>query len=92
MRVSGERNETYTGTFVFDNDHPCVGFDAPQDLPPPSGIYANRPATGIARVVCYSPNHSIALAELELPEIVNLLRVWRDQYLELAITRKSTMF
>jgi UDPglucose--hexose-1-phosphate uridylyltransferase len=52
-------------------------------LPPPSGIYANRPATGIARVVCYSPNHSIALAELELSEIVNLLRVWRDQYLEL---------
>ena len=83
VRVGGERNEAYTGTFVFDNDHPCVGFDAPQDLPPPSGIYCNRPATGIARVVCYSPNHSIALAELELPEIVNLLRVWREQYLEL---------
>jgi UDPglucose--hexose-1-phosphate uridylyltransferase len=83
VRVSGEHNETYAGAFVFDNDHPCVGFDAPQDLPPPPGIYSNRPATGIARVVCYSPNHSIALAELELDEIVNLLRVWRAQYLEL---------
>ena len=24
-RVSGRRNDDYTGVFVFDNDHPCVG-------------------------------------------------------------------
>ena len=24
-RVSGAMNPAYTGTFVFDNDHPCVG-------------------------------------------------------------------
>jgi UDPglucose--hexose-1-phosphate uridylyltransferase len=81
--VSGRRNEAYTGTFVFDNDHPCVGFDAPQELAQLTGVYRNRPATGIARVVCYSPNHGIALAELGLDEIVNLLCVWREQYVEL---------
>ena len=30
MRISGVRNADYTGTFVFDNDHPCVGPDAPE--------------------------------------------------------------
>jgi UDPglucose--hexose-1-phosphate uridylyltransferase len=33
--------------------------------------------------VCYSPNHSLALAELEIGEIIKLLRVWREQYVEL---------
>ncbi|HZS03572.1 MAG TPA: galactose-1-phosphate uridylyltransferase [Blastocatellia bacterium] len=82
-RVSGARNEAYTTTFVFDNDHPCVGFDAPQELTPPTGIYRDRPAAGIARVVCYSPNHGVTLAELEVGEIAGLLRVWREQYVEL---------
>src|SRR5262245_57974663 len=72
-RVSGSRNENYSGVFVFDNDHPCVGLDAPRDLNAPAGIYRNRPATGIARVVCYSPKHNATLAELEVAEIQALL-------------------
>ena len=82
-RVSGKRNAEYKGTYVFDNDHPCVGFDAPRELTEPFGIYRNRPANGIARVVCYSPLHNLTLAELEPGEIVNLLQVWREQYIEL---------
>ncbi len=84
LRVSGKRNEEYTGTFVFENDLPCVGVDAPDDLATPIGIYRSRPARGIARVVCYSPQHNLALAELEASEIENLLSVWQDQYLELS--------
>jgi UDPglucose--hexose-1-phosphate uridylyltransferase len=83
MRVGGKRNDDYSGTFVFDNDHPCVGFDAPLPMPEPSGFYRSRPARGVARVVCYSPNHSLALAELEPCEIESLLRVWQKQYREL---------
>jgi UDPglucose--hexose-1-phosphate uridylyltransferase len=83
MRVGGKRNDDYSGTFVFDNDHPCVGFEAPLPMPEPSGFYRSRPARGVARVVCYSPNHSLALAELELCEIESLLRVWQKQYREL---------
>ncbi len=84
LRINGARNDNYTDTFVFDNDHPCVGFDAPQTLQPPPGIYRNQPATGIARVVCYSPNHSLALAELEPHAIKGLLEVWQNQYRELS--------
>jgi len=84
LRVSGARNDNYTSTFVFDNDHPCVGFDAPQTLQQPPGIYRNRPATGIARVVCYSPKHNLTLAELSDEEIRELLRVWQQQYDELS--------
>ncbi|HVZ31289.1 MAG TPA: galactose-1-phosphate uridylyltransferase [Polyangiaceae bacterium] len=82
-RVSGAVNPDYSGVFVFDNDHPCVGPDAPQDLPRPAGIYQNRPAQGLARVVCYTPRHDLSLAELDPAAIVRLLAVWQDQYREL---------
>lgn len=83
-RVSGKQNPNYDSVFVFDNDHPCVGWDAPQNLPKPPGIYKNRAADGIARVVCYSPKHNLTLAELELNEIENLLSTWQQQYADLA--------
>jgi UDPglucose--hexose-1-phosphate uridylyltransferase len=83
-RVSGKSNPVYEQILIFDNDHPSVSFNAPPIGPPPSSIYAARPATGIARVVCYSPRHDLTLTELALPEIVNLLKTWQEQYTELA--------
>jgi UDPglucose--hexose-1-phosphate uridylyltransferase len=82
-RVSGEKNPQYTQTFVFDNDHPSVAFNAPDHIETPIGIYRNRPARGIARVVCYTPKHNLSLAELTVPEIIALLRVWQEQYCDL---------
>lgn len=82
-RVSGKHNPNYTSTFVFDNDLPCVSTEAPQDLTEPVGIYLKRPAQGIARVVCYSPHHSVTLAELETSQVEELLTVWQEQYREL---------
>jgi UDPglucose--hexose-1-phosphate uridylyltransferase len=83
LRVSGERNPPYENVFTFDNDHPCVGKDAPIELSPPPGIYRNRPAQGIARVICYSPKHNLSLAELAAIEVENLIGEWQTQYIDL---------
>jgi len=82
-RVRRAVNPQYDQTFVFDNDHPCVSASAPSSLETPAGLYRNRPATGIARVVCYSPKHNLTLAELDVDQIQQLLHVWREQYDEL---------
>lgn len=84
LRVSGQRNPDYSGVYVFDNDHPCVGPAAPEALERPASIYHNRPAHGLSRVVCYSPRHDLSLAELSPQATVDLLRVLQDQYRELA--------
>jgi UDPglucose--hexose-1-phosphate uridylyltransferase len=84
LRVSGARNDNYRGIYTFDNDHPCVGLSAPERLERPAGIFRNSPATGIARVVCYSPKHNVTLAELGVPDIEGLIEVWREQYAELS--------
>lgn len=83
-RVSGARNPAYDGIFVFDNDHPCVGPLAPVDLPPATGIYRRAPATGIARVVCYAPEHDLRLAQLPAARVDALYACWQDQERELA--------
>ncbi len=78
-RVSGQANPPYTGVYVFDNDHPCAGEDAPLDLAPPLPPYRNRPATGLARVICYSPQHNLMLAEMDVSAIMDVVHVWQQQ-------------
>jgi len=83
LRIGGARNPDYAGVFVFDNDRPCVGADAPLHLPPPPGIYVNRPAHGVARVVCFAARHDLSLAEMAVAEIDAVLACWQQQYREL---------
>ena len=83
IRVSGEINPDYESVFVFDNDHPCVSPSAPGVDDPPPGIFRNRRADGVARVVCYTPRHDLTLAELPHGEIVRLLTALQAQYREL---------
>jgi UDPglucose--hexose-1-phosphate uridylyltransferase len=82
-RVSGRRNEAYASTFVFDNDHPCVGPEAPGVVTLPHPVFRNRPARGQARVVCYSPRHDLTLAELDVADVAGLIEVWQREYRDL---------
>jgi len=82
-RVSGAVNPHYNGIFTFDNDHPCVGLNAPAPPVITSGVYQNRPARGLARVVCYSPRHDLSLAQLEIGEIEGLFGAWQREYVDL---------
>jgi UDPglucose--hexose-1-phosphate uridylyltransferase len=83
-RSSGQRNERYSGVFVFDNDHPCVGPEAPsQPPPPPAAVYRSSAARGCARVVCYTPRHDLTLAQLPESEVLGLLEALQAQYREL---------
>lgn len=82
-RVSGAANPRYSGIYVFDNDHPCVGTDAPADIAPPPAPYKARRADGVARVVCYTPRHDLTLARMPVDGIATLVDAWRDQTREL---------
>jgi UDPglucose--hexose-1-phosphate uridylyltransferase len=78
-------NPDYEGIYGFDNDFPCVGPNAPTEIAPTAdpNVFQTRPASGIARVVCYSPRHNLTLAQLDTPQIASLLTTWQEQYVEL---------
>jgi UDPglucose--hexose-1-phosphate uridylyltransferase len=82
QRISGATNPDYSGVYVFDNDHPCVGEQAPQveAIQPP---YQVRRADGIARVICYSPRHDLTLAEMTPGEIVAIVETWQRETFDL---------
>lgn len=82
-RVDGARNPAYLGVYVFDNDHPCVGPDAPEVAPLPAGPYRVRRANGLARVICYGPRHDLTVAEMSLAEIEAIVQAWQQQTREL---------
>jgi len=76
-RVSGVKNPNYEGVHVFDNDHPVVGADAPNTVAPAA------PARGIARVICYHPQHDMSVGDLNDQQVEAVVHTWRDQTAEL---------
>jgi UDPglucose--hexose-1-phosphate uridylyltransferase len=82
-RISDATNPRYTGVFTFDNDHPSVGPAAPAVLDPAPGIYENRSAQGLSRVVCFTPRHDLTLAQLSQNEVLAFLREIQAQYRDL---------
>jgi UDPglucose--hexose-1-phosphate uridylyltransferase len=86
QRIHGGQNPEYTGVFIFDNDHPVVGLQAPEipasEAIKGKGLYRKEKALGIARVVCYDPRHNITLAEMEIAHIAQVFACWRSQMQE----------
>jgi UDPglucose--hexose-1-phosphate uridylyltransferase len=82
-RVSGVVNPRYDGVLVFDNDHPCVGPDAPEFVAPVAPYQARR-ANGVARVISYSPRHDLTLARMPVGDIASIVDTWRRETTDLA--------
>jgi UDPglucose--hexose-1-phosphate uridylyltransferase len=85
-RIHGEQNPDYTNIFIFDNDHPVVGRQAPEIDPSReingNGLYKRAKAEGIARVVCYDPRHNVSLAEVDTTQVASVFIAWRSQMQE----------
>ena len=82
-RINGGTNPKYESCYVFDNDFPAllkneVSFDLQQE-----DLFKINPERGINRVICFSPKHNVTLAEMQIPEIENVIKVWKEQHLEL---------
>jgi len=82
-RVSGQINPDYKEPYVFVNDHPPVGPQAPEVEEQVGKFYRRRRASGIAKVICYTPLHNTSLAEMPVPTIVPVVKCWQEQYREI---------
>ena len=80
VRVNGQANPPYTGTFVFTNDHAALMPAVPQ-APPGSdeGLFRLQPARGTSRVICFSPDHGRTLPELSQPAVEAVVDTWCSQ-------------
>lgn len=80
-RISGQHNPDYQHVYIFDNDHPVVGMQAPAlfSYDDHGGIYRKEEAKGIAKVVCYDPRHNVTLTDMEVEHIAKVFMALREE-------------
>jgi len=82
-RAGGAKNPQYASTHVFDNDFPALLPDTQPSQFAQGPLMVAQTELGTCRVVCFSPNHSLTLARMGVPEIRRVVDTWIDQYIEL---------
>ncbi len=85
-RANGDTNPSYGKTFVFDNDFPSLeGCMDPEEIN--KGMLRAASETGVCRVVCFSPDHSLSLADMSTNIIADIIRTWQSEYKKLGKIR-----
>jgi UDPglucose--hexose-1-phosphate uridylyltransferase len=84
VRANGEINPQYENCFVFDNDFAALKQDEiEQEATEDNSFFIAKSERGVAKVVCFSPNHNLTLPELTSSEIESVIAAWQKQYTEL---------
>jgi len=82
-RTGGEINPDYAATLVFPNDFPALLPDTPAP-DTRDDLFVSAPARGVARVICYSPDHGKTLPDLDNTAVRALIDTWAQQSAELS--------
>lgn len=78
-RASGDKNPNYKNTHSFTNDFSALledtGAETYED-----GLLKAESESGICRVVCFSPDHSLTLPLMEIEDIQQVIKLWQKEY------------
>ena len=81
-RINGEVNPDYKNTFIFSNDFGALLPDSIA-FKEDNGLLKAESETGICKVICFSPNHSLTLPGMEVSDIEQVISTWQKEYKEL---------
>ncbi|WP_299433826.1 UDP-glucose--hexose-1-phosphate uridylyltransferase [uncultured Maribacter sp.] len=82
-RINGEVNSDYKNTFVFTNDFGAL-LPNSLDFNYEEGLLKAEGETGICKVICFSPDHSLTLPDMEVSDIEKVITTWQEEYKELS--------
>lgn len=80
QRSNGTKNEAYTSTFVFENDFSALMKEPVDQLDSDSRFFQSKAERGINKVVCFSPNHALTLAEMSIQELNTIIETWTNEF------------
>ncbi len=81
-RVNGQVNARYEHTYVFDNDFAALRVNTPE-YKQADPLFKMEVEQGESRVICFSPDHSKTLPQMQIVEIIEVIKTWQRQYQEL---------
>jgi UDPglucose--hexose-1-phosphate uridylyltransferase len=79
-RSNGTQNESYTSTFVFENDFSALMKEPVDQFDTESSFFQSKAERGINKVVCFSPNHSLTLAEMSTKDLQSIIETWTNEF------------
>lgn len=82
FRANGEQNPNYKSTYSFINDYAALNFNNSNRIYE-SGLLKAKEESGICKVLCFSPDHSLTLPLMKIKNIVSVIQMWIDNYIEL---------
>ena len=82
-RTSGDVNPQYQSAYAFNNDFPALMKDEVSGGHEKDSFFISKPERGLNKVICFSPKHHVTLPEMEVSEIVDVVKLWQQQYQEL---------
>lgn len=83
-RSEGAINPAYDGPFVFTNDFSALLADTPTDAINEEDLLVSQGESGICRVICFSPNHSLTLPLMSVADIQEVIALWKEEFTNLA--------
>lgn len=86
-RASGDVNPDYKGTYSFKNDFSALLSDTEENTFT-EGLLKASSESGICRVICFSPDHSLTLPLMSATEIYDVISLWKKEYQELGAIPK----
>jgi len=84
-RASGDVNPKYKNTFSFKNDFAALLDDTQIERVQDGLLYA-RTESGLCKVICFSPDHSLTLPLMAIEDIVKVVSLWQKEYTALGST------
>ncbi|OYX27767.1 MAG: galactose-1-phosphate uridylyltransferase [Flavobacteriales bacterium 32-35-8] len=81
-RINGKTNPNYKDVFVFTNDFAALQNDS-KTFKIEEGLLKAQSETGICKVICFSPDHSKTLADMDVNGIKKVIEAWQREYKEM---------
>ncbi|NKI27150.1 UDP-glucose--hexose-1-phosphate uridylyltransferase [Arenibacter sp. 6A1] len=81
-RMGGENNPDYKKPYSFVNDFSALLNDVKEETYENGLLYAES-ESGLCKVVCFSPDHSVTLPLMSISAISDVISLWQKEYKEL---------
>ncbi len=82
-RASGDNNPNYITTYSFKNDFGALTDNVPNGSFMDGDLFKAKSEKGICKVICFSPNHSLTIPEMEVSDICKVVNLWVEEFKQL---------
>jgi UDPglucose--hexose-1-phosphate uridylyltransferase len=79
-RSNGQVNPSYGSTFSFQNDFAAIVPEVPHGDMNVHNLLVAAAEKGICKVICFSPDHHLTIAEMSVSQIMHIIGEWINEF------------